>query len=45
MSNSCFITVQRERKRLMPGGIEDMLADLTNVVTQIGLTSVVPRRV
>jgi hypothetical protein len=45
MSNSWFVTVQRGRKRLMPAGIEDMLVDLTDVVTQIGLTSVVPRRV
>jgi hypothetical protein len=43
MSNSSFVTVQRGRKRLMPAGIEDMLVDLTDVVTQIGLTSVVPR--
>jgi len=43
MSNSSFVTVQRRRKRLMPAGIEDMLVDLTDVVTQIGLTPVVPR--
>jgi hypothetical protein len=43
MSNSCFVTVQCERKRLMPAGIEDMLVDLTDAVTQIGLRSVVSR--
>jgi hypothetical protein len=37
MSDSCFVTVQLERKRLMPAGIENMLVDLTDVVTQMRL--------
>src|SRR5260221_8174059 len=38
-SNSCFFTLQSERKRLMPERIEHMLVDLTAVVTRIGLIS------